>query len=158
MNDDARLKTPQSVKAFVFAGKATVTIKSVATGTRFTFKVTKPKEASSAAHGIGHFVKVMTGPCNESSYTYIGFVRNNGVFEVGRQSPLNASAPAVTAFDWFNKQINRGILQPSLEVWHEGQCCRCGRPLTVPESIKSGIGPECMKKAGRQQQGSFASF
>ena len=32
-----------------------------------------------------------------------------------------------------------------LEVWHEGRCGRCNRALTVPESIASGIGPECAK-------------
>jgi hypothetical protein len=32
------------------------------------------------------------------------------------------------------------------KVHHEGRCGRCGRTLTVPESIESGIGPECAKK------------
>ena len=31
----------------------------------------------------------------------------------------------------------------NLRVYHEGKCCRCGRTLTTPESIKKGIGPEC---------------
>jgi hypothetical protein len=30
-------------------------------------------------------------------------------------------------------------------VWHEGSCARCGKKLTVPESIESGFGPECVK-------------
>jgi hypothetical protein len=33
-----------------------------------------------------------------------------------------------------------------VEFWHEGKCCRCGRKLTVPASIASGIGPECATK------------
>jgi hypothetical protein len=33
-------------------------------------------------------------------------------------------------------------------VYHKGQCGRCGRELTVPESIKSGFGPECIKYVG----------
>ena len=28
--------------------------------------------------------------------------------------------------------------------WHEGRCGRCGRKLTVPESIEAGYGPECI--------------
>lgn len=39
--------------------------------------------------------------------------------------------------------IAGGVIPPSLEVWHEGRCGRCGRALTVPESIASGIGPVC---------------
>jgi len=30
-------------------------------------------------------------------------------------------------------------------VFHEGACGRCGRTLTVPESIASGFGPECIR-------------
>jgi hypothetical protein len=33
-------------------------------------------------------------------------------------------------------------------IWHEGRCGRCGRRLTVPESIESGYGPECIGKIG----------
>lgn len=35
-----------------------------------------------------------------------------------------------------------------VEIWHEGKCGRCGRQLTVPESIESGFGPECVKMIG----------
>jgi len=35
-------------------------------------------------------------------------------------------------------------IHPELVVRHEG---RCGRTLTVPESIERGIGPECIKHA-----------
>ncbi len=31
---------------------------------------------------------------------------------------------------------------------HEGRCGRCGRTLTVPESVTEGIGPECRKIMG----------
>jgi hypothetical protein len=37
-----------------------------------------------------------------------------------------------------------GILGATLEFWHEGRCGRCGRRLTVPDSIASGYGPECV--------------
>jgi hypothetical protein len=30
-----------------------------------------------------------------------------------------------------------------MELWHEGRCGKCGRALTVPESIESGLGPVC---------------
>jgi hypothetical protein len=34
------------------------------------------------------------------------------------------------------------------EVYHEGRCGRCNRKLTVPESIETGLGPECASKLG----------
>lgn len=36
------------------------------------------------------------------------------------------------------------------EYGHEfGECCMCGRELTNPESIKTGIGPVCARRAFR---------
>lgn len=32
-----------------------------------------------------------------------------------------------------------------LGMYHQGVCCKCGMPLTVPESIENGIGPLCRK-------------
>ncbi|MGQ4872128.1 MAG: DUF6011 domain-containing protein, partial [Candidatus Thorarchaeota archaeon] len=32
-------------------------------------------------------------------------------------------------------------LPEKVRIWHEGKCGRCGRRLTVPESIESGYGP-----------------
>jgi len=32
---------------------------------------------------------------------------------------------------------------PDIEVWHSGECSRCGRKLTDPTSIEGGLGPVC---------------
>lgn len=45
---------------------------------------------------------------------------------------------------WFGKTAGQDL--PECEVWHEGRCGRCGRKLTVPESIETGIGPDCAKR------------
>jgi hypothetical protein len=31
----------------------------------------------------------------------------------------------------------------------EGRCRSCGRPLTDPESVRLGIGPDCLTKQGK---------
>ena len=48
---------------------------------------------------------------------------------------------ASKAFDFFFRSSS---IHPELVVRHEA---RCGRTLTVPESIERGIGPECIKHA-----------
>lgn len=48
-------------------------------------------------------------------------------------------------FVWLLKNLERLEEFPKLTIYHEGRCCKCGMPLTVPESIDSGIGPECKK-------------
>jgi hypothetical protein len=40
-------------------------------------------------------------------------------------------------------------LHPQLIVHHENHCGRCGRTLTVPESVERGIGPDCLAKMSR---------
>lgn len=125
---------PGRREAYILAGNATVTVKSLSTGTRFTYKVTK-------AGPTVYFVGVLSGPDNEVDYSYIGIVRR-GVFTLTRKSRAGMSAASVRAFAW----LSRNWEDDRAEVWHEGRCGRCGRTLTVPESIKSGIGPVCEEK------------
>jgi hypothetical protein len=33
-----------------------------------------------------------------------------------------------------------------MHMYHEGACCKCGMPLTTPESIEKGIGPICEER------------
>jgi hypothetical protein len=125
---------------FIKAGKAKVTIVSKKTGTRFTFKVKAPEE------GAIRFVSVLNGPDNWENYQYIGFIAADGQFVAGRKG--HPDAPSFKAFHWVWHKLEAGRLPDSVEVWHEGRCGRCGRLLTVPESIASGFGPECAAALG----------
>lgn len=131
----------ERVKSFVLAGKARFTVVSKKTGTRFTYKVTAKKDGP-------HFVAVLTGSNNESDYTYLGTIFEGKTYKHGRKSPIGPEAPSAKAFAWFWAMLSKGALPEACEVHHEGRCCRCARALTVPESILSGIGPECAGKMG----------
>lgn len=139
---------------FMLAGNATVTLVSAKTGERFTFKVRKPENARD--NGPSHFVSLMSGPDNEGSFQYLGMIRKfaatNGQalagfqYEHGRKSKLSADAPSAKGFAWFFRMLTNGEMPSVVECWHEGRCGVCGRKLTVPASIASGIGPECARK------------
>ena len=136
MNNEQRAR-------FVFAGNATFTLTSSRTGTSFTYRVREGKPMGSRAPKL--FASVLTGPDNTSDYTYMGIVERAG--ERAQLVPTRASAvaqdaPSFRALDWFLKNVD----SPLVEFRHEGRCGRCGRALTVPSSIDSGLGPEC---AGR---------
>jgi hypothetical protein len=94
-------------------------------------------------------VGVLTGSDNETSYTWLGRVSRD-IFWIGRKFPrpgdISRDAPCAKAFEWAWRQLVRGAIPEQLEIWHEGRCGRCGRKLTVPESVAAGFGPEC---AGR---------
>jgi hypothetical protein len=142
MNDDHELPAAQMtdvsvIRRFVLGGNAKLTLRSKTTGTRFTFHIRQP-EADRP-----HFVKVLTGP---EKYTFLGTIFKGENFVHGKRSPITADALSAKAFGWFWNMLQKAQLPIALEVWHEGRCCRCGRELTVPESIASGIGPECAKK------------
>jgi hypothetical protein len=54
----------------------------------------------------------------------------------------------VRGFQFFWKHVNAVLMPPEMEVEHSGHCGRCGRLLTVPSSVQSGLGPECQSKMG----------
>lgn len=133
----AKFQTAAVALQFLLAGRARFTLVSEKTGTRYTYRITQ-KDATSP-----HFVGVMTGSDNESSYTYMGTVFEGTTYRHGKKSHLSPEAPSSKAFAWAWGYLAKGQMPPSCEVWHEGRCGRCGRALTVPESIESGIGPVC---------------
>ena len=125
---------------FALAGNAVFTLESIKTGARFTYRV------RAAENGPMHFVSVLTGPDNQNDYRYLGFLRRGVYFHGHAKAKISANAPSALAFDWFWRKTVRREPTPSLAIHHEGRCGRCGRPLTVPDSIRSGFGPECIGK------------
>jgi len=125
-------------KDFILAGNAIFTVSNTKTGNHFTYRVCKPGDSSP------HFVQVLTGPDNTSDYTFLGTIFNEQTYRHGKKSPINDNAPSEVAFKWIWQNFNR--LPDCIEINHEGHCGRCGRLLTTPESVESGIGPICKEK------------
>jgi hypothetical protein len=138
--------TAPAVLAFVMGGNATVTLVSLKTGTRFTYKIQMAESGTDAQSDL-YFVKVLRGADNESDYSYLGRIAK-GHLILGRKTPrpgdVGPGAPSALAFAFAWDRITKGHIPATLEVWHEGRCGRCNRKLTVPESVASGFGPECI--------------
>jgi Family of unknown function (DUF6011) len=140
MSHSAKFVTAAVAIQFILAGRARFTLVSGKTGQRFTFRVTQ-KDATSP-----HFVGVLTGQDNESSYSFLGIIFGGKAYRQGRKSPISPEAPSAKAFAWAWGYLARGEMPPSCEVWHEGRCGRCSRVLTVPSSVELGFGPECASR------------
>ncbi len=140
----ARLNSWEAINQYAFAGNARLTIVSKRTQERRTFRLRESKD------GRVFFVSVLTGNDNESDYEYLGTMRD-GLYSHGRKSRIGKDAPANKAFEWFMRMnyANDARFFEQAECWHEGRCGRCGRALTVPESIATGLGPECSQRMGR---------
>lgn len=137
MTLSARLASDAAIKAFALAGKATFTLVSKRSGARFTYRVVKGKPNPRYPEPKW-FVKALQG----SDYVYLGTIDAQGRWQHGGKSPIGPSATVSKAFGFFWTHPDH----PDLEVWHEGQCGCCGKPLTTPESIAVGLGPVCAAK------------
>ena len=147
----------ENVINYIFAGHATVTLKSEKTGKHFTYKITKSKNNEKI-----FFVSLLTGPDNTHDYQYLGrlkrslFVENKFMgsydgfdFAITKASVCtNETSPAYLAFDYFINHLKRREIANQLSVYHIMGCGKCGRPLTDPESISRGLGKICAEKLG----------
>jgi len=127
---------------FIFAGKSVVTFVNTKTGNRFTYKVKQAKDSNL------FFVSVLTNP---EQYSYIGTCIE-GKYKHGKKSNINVNAQSVKVFEFMLKKLTTNSLPDFLEVWHEGFCGKCGKRLTVPSSIITGIGPDCIKKLSKSEK------
>lgn len=126
-----------AIRRYALAGEAVFTLESARTGNRLTFKVQQPDPEQP------HFVKVLTGSNNVKDFTYLGTIFSGSTYRHGFRSRISLDALSEKVFSYFWRHLIVGDLTDELRVWHEGKCGRCGRSLTVPESIESGIGPVC---------------
>lgn len=143
-------------KEFVTAGKATFTLEIPEafaamhkTPPHYTYRV-RHKEAS-MRFPEAWFVSLLTGSDNESSYTYMGMLNpEDGSVSLTKKSGYVKDTMAVRLLERSLSRVWAGesdkIEAAGFKLHHCGFCGRCGRTLTVPSSIESGIGPECAKR------------
>lgn len=146
MNGEGRkLETVADVAFFIRAGDAIFTIKHTVSGHHLTYRMQVCDENPEL-----YFIKVLTGPDNTSSYTYLGTVREDKYisglkYNHGAKSSIGKDAKTATIAYSFFECLNKKALPSTWEVWHTNRCCRCARLLTTPESVERGLGPECAK-------------
>lgn len=137
----------EAILRFVLSGHAIFTLVSKRTRARYTFKVSK------ADKGDLYFIGLLSGPDNGADYRYLGILRHFDYPFQRYEVMTSKKSPPVGApfkgFEWFYKRLQMSaVWQDQMEFYHAGRCGRCGRMLTVPESIEMGIGPECLSKMG----------
>ena len=137
--------SPIAALKFLLGGKSFTTLVSGASGQRFTYRV-ELADKKNPTDVDCFFVSVLNGPDNWINYKYIGIIKNNE-FRWTSKSTIQEDAPSVKAFKFCFGHLSKNTIV-GFEVWHEGKCGRCGRKLTVPQSIADGFGPECVGLVG----------
>lgn len=141
-------------KDFILAGRAVFTIEPPADYCKqykipghLTYRVSRAKDSETV-----YFVAIKS----DRSFQYIGLLQPSGVIKETRKSLLAESDLLFRIASRTLRRIFAGegeqIEAAGFKVHHEGKCGRCGRELTVPESIESGIGPECAKALGVERK------
>src|SRR4249920_1314838 len=92
------MTSPAAISQFALAGNARLTLSSLTTGARFTYRIRASDD------GKVHFVSLLTGQDNENSYSYMGIVRD-GAFMLTAKSRVTEAAPAVKAFSFFWRHV-----------------------------------------------------
>ena len=129
------------IKNFIFAGNSIFTIESSQTGVWYTYKMKRADQKDENCKTF--FVAVLRGPDNVNSYTYLGTVFDGNKFTLTKKSRFKDDTTCTKAFKFFFNNIVQNFIDHRLNFYHMGICGRCGRALTVPESITRGIGPRC---------------
>lgn len=138
------------VKDFVFAGKSTFTLKNPNTGSHKTYRVVKREKKGEETVW---FVSYLYGGNNLKDYKLMAVIEMvdgiptlKGVKEFCLYS--NQLSTTYLGINWLIDIINDDDNDnfERMEFYHEGRCGACGRKLTTPASVSTGIGPIC---AGR---------
>lgn len=124
--------SPQAAVVFIEAGRAIFTAQSSKTGHHYTFKVKSWENIWS--------VYRLTG---QGEYAYLGVIKPDGSFVTTKRSPVADMALTAFRFVWYNLKMHNRF-PPDCDLKHEGKCGRCGRRLTHPASLATGLGPECV--------------
>lgn len=130
---------------FMLAGKAEFTLLSLKTGAHISYKIIR-KESINANSDYVYFVNVLGK--NEMYAGTLIYKDNEYRFYKGKKGNYSADSIEIKSLLFVLNKFTKGKYNLNLEVYHCGRCGRCGRRLTTPESIATGLGPECASKVG----------
>lgn len=135
------IKSIDLIWDYIKGGHGRFTIKSDKTGVHHTYKVTSPKEPD-ITKPIPIWISVMVSP---DSFLFIGTIwKESMTFARSQKTSVPEDSELIKAMHWLMRRVSRHEEFPSqIAFWHEGYCGRCGRVMTNPESLETGMGPTC---------------
>jgi hypothetical protein len=125
----------------IFNGRFTI---ESASGQHRTFQIRTQKPDAEFAPGK-RVLSLLVGPENTANYKGFAFVDEEGIHVWA------SKAKQSDVYETYAEQLWSLALDGAFSLWADvgyrimmaGRCFRCGRPLTVPQSIRDGIGPVC---------------
>lgn len=133
---------------FMLAGKSEFVMHSTKTNQDFTYRLTRKVSKDDDTKFI-YFVNAKMG----AFWQYAGLMwydeeSEQYKYAQGKNGKVEASNLTIKSLLFVINKLHRNEIPLHLEVFHTGTCGRCGKKLTTPESILTGLGPECCRKVG----------
>lgn len=140
---------------FITAGQAIFTVSNGRV--HYTYYVYQPDPTTQYPHPA-HFIQVLVGPNNTEDYRYMGMLTRmddplGPGIKLTSKSKYQEGNLVVTVARWalqviWQQHSGKYMVPDPFTILHIGQCGRCGRPLTTPESLATGLGPDCAAELG----------
>lgn len=112
--------------------------------------------------GIHHTYNVMVSvdPTNNNEFMHVsckilnkwvslGTVVSQTKMVMNKDAKHLADSEEARGAIYLYRMVTKPSMNTKMEVYHEGVCSVCGRPLRDPKSIKVGIGPRCRQRTER---------
>lgn len=134
-----RLVGKEAIWNYIKGGHGVVTLESPS-GKHYTYCFKKPKSPDKF-DAVTLFAYCLEG---KHQYNYVGMVTRKG-FRHTTNSEYDEDSEQFKGARYIIYMAAKDFETP-MKLYHEGVCSCCGRQLTKPESIISGIGPICARQ------------
>ncbi len=161
------ITSPQDQFRFTFAGKAVFTIVDTRSTERITFKIRRKKNTDNTYENIW-WISAQEGKRYKFAGTVFGIPGQGGFYSFGKNNKFAKASRVISYLRALLEKLGvtliRGKVIPVvglpafIEFWHEGICGCCGKALTVPLSIRNGLGPVCAARLENDPNTIIRSF
>lgn len=138
-----RITDQNILRRYVLGGRGVLTLLNPETKIHHTYTFRRPDDASPYPNDILFVYAVH----NNSKLLYVGMVES-GLFRLTKNSRFISDTPIVRGARYIMRLISDDHVFSitKMQIYHEGVCAICGRPLTGEHSLEEGVGPKCINR------------
>lgn len=138
---------PLRLRELFFAGNSTLTFRNNETQSHMTVRVKQAKDKQDRKKKLPiFFVSVSLLDDKTTGFVFSGtFFTDTMTLKLSKHAPSDSRLGKVMTWLFRTVQNPQILRDKNVSLLHEGRCCRCSLPLTHPESINTGLGPDCLK-------------
>lgn len=146
-NRDGLIEQDKALE-FMLAGKCECVLHSTKTNEDFRFEIIK-RQTEKDKNKFIYFLNYCLGhDKNYAGVVWFDDKTDEFRFSQGAKGQMTGNEIPIRSLIFVLNKLLREEHVNNLLVYHVGKCGRCGKKLTTPESILTGLGPTCCKHLG----------